>query len=246
MPAGHPGRLLPGVPIRGGLVSRLIDAFRGRRAAESHSFALEGNGLVLRLWDEELVEQMAAWTLHGFPYHAFDLGYLRDPGRARAALDRMRQARPHLHLVATDRNVAVGRVSVNLEDVAGLYLWSVHVPPEHEGKGVCRRMLATLIPWLEVQYPGRQVVLTSNAFAERAHRAYLALGFRQTDTRWQYDRELATALDTCTPEQREEIAPYLRFSAGRWEVRSFVFARPAGLPIPASALARSQSRRKSP
>ena len=107
-------------------------------------------------------------------------------------------------------------------------------------------MLATLIPWLEVQHPGRQVVLTSNAFAERAHRAYRALGFQQTGTRWQYDRELAMGLATCTPEQREEIAPYLRFSAGRWEVRSFVFARPAGLPVSSLDLARSQSRRTSP
>lgn len=227
-------------------MSRLIDAFRGRRGDGGHPFAIEGHGLVLRLWDEELVDQMAAWTLHGFPYHAFDLDYLRDPDRARAALERMRQPRPHIHLVATERGMAVGRVSVNLEDVAGLYLWSVHVPPEHEGKGVCRRMLATLIPWLEVQHPGRQVVLTSNAFAERAHRAYRALGFQQTGTRWQYDRELAMGLTTCTPEQREEIAPYLRFSAGRWEVRSFVFARPAGLPVSSLDLARSQSRRTSP
>ncbi|MCA9829378.1 MAG: GNAT family N-acetyltransferase [Dehalococcoidia bacterium] len=219
-------------------MSRLIDAFRGRRGSLGDPFALEGHGLVLRLWDEELLAQMAAWSLHGFPYHAFDLEYLRDPARARPALDRMLQQKPHIHLVATEDGNAVGRVSVNLEDVAGLYLWSVHVPPEHEGKGVCRRMLATLIPWLELNHPGRQVVLTSNAFAERAHRAYLSLGFKQTDSRWQYDRELAAGLETCTPEQREIVAPYLRFSAGRWEVRSFVFARPSGLPIASDAIRR--------
>ena len=58
---------------------------------------IEGYGLVLRPWDAGLVRQMAAWGQRGFPYSAFDLGYLRQPVRAAAMLDRMREEGPHRH-----------------------------------------------------------------------------------------------------------------------------------------------------
>ena len=35
-----------------------------------------GLGLELRPWDRGLVEQMARWGAHGFPYSAFDLQFL--------------------------------------------------------------------------------------------------------------------------------------------------------------------------
>ncbi|MDW8046459.1 MAG: GNAT family N-acetyltransferase [Chloroflexota bacterium] len=197
----------------------------------SYPPALEGEGLVLRPWDEELVAQMARWGERGFPYHAFDLGHLRDPEAARAALERARAPRPHRHFVACEGGVAVGRVSVNFEDPAGLYLWSVHVPPEHEGRGVCRRMLAVLLRWLEAEVPGRSFVLTTNSFAERAHRAYQALGFTVEGERWQYDPDLAAGLWRATPEQREALRGHLRFENGRWEVRVFVMRRLPGAPM---------------
>src|SRR6185503_12846802 len=110
---------------------------------------IEAYGLALRPWDEQLVRRAAAWGERGFPYHAFDLGHLGDPLRARAHLARMLDDGPHRHFVACEGGEAVGRVSVNLRDLTGLYIWSVHVPPEHEGRGVCRRMLAGLMEWLE-------------------------------------------------------------------------------------------------
>jgi RimJ/RimL family protein N-acetyltransferase len=205
-----------------------------------------GLGLELRPWDRGLVAQMAAWGEHGFPYSAFDLAHLADRQRAQATLERMRQRRPHLHFVACEDGVAVGRASVNLEDKAGLYLWSVHVPPEHEGRGICRRMLAVFMRWLEAEYPGRDFVLTSNTFATRAHRAYEALGFAIVETRWQYDRELASELLKRPPEDRTAIAEHIRWFSGRWEVRAHVFARKAGTPLPWPELQPRQLARSTP
>lgn len=192
---------------------------------------IEGEGLILRPWDEELVAQMARWGERGFPYHAFDLGHLRDPQAARTALEWARAPRPHRHFVACEGSTAVGRVSVNLEDPAGLYLWSVHVPPEHEGRGVCRRMLAVLMRWLEKELPGRSFVLTTNSFAARAQRAYRALGFVVESERWQFDPDLAAGMARATREQRAPLEGHVRFADGRWEVRVFVMRRVPGTPI---------------
>jgi RimJ/RimL family protein N-acetyltransferase len=190
-----------------------------------------GNGLVLRPWDRGLVRQMGDWGQRGFPYHAFDLGYLRDPERAAATLAWTREPGPQRHFVAVEGETAVGRVAVNLRDVSGLYIWGVHVPPEHEGRGVCRRMLAALMDWLEPSYPGRPFVLSSNTFAEHAHRAYFALGFEVVETRWHYDRELADMLWRAGAEGRRPIAQHIRFHGGRWEVRTHVLRRNSGIPI---------------
>lgn len=192
---------------------------------------IEGYGLTLRPWDEDLVRQMAAWGERGFPYHAFDLGYLRDPARAASALAGTRENGPHRHFIACEGETAIGRVSVNLRDESGLYLWSVHVPPEHEGRGVCRRMLAALMDWLENRYPASDFVLTTNTFADHAHRAYEALGFTIWETRWHYDREIADMLWKVTPAVREPIAKHIRFQSGRWEVRTHVMRRPRGSPM---------------
>ncbi|MCC6381220.1 MAG: GNAT family N-acetyltransferase [Dehalococcoidia bacterium] len=192
---------------------------------------IRGAGLELRPWDADLVRQMATWGERGFPYHAFDLGYLKDPRRASAGLARTREDGPHRHFVACEEGVAVGRVSVNLRDEAGLYLWSVHVPPEHEGRGVCRRMLATLMTWLEEQYPRSDFVLTTNTFATHAHRAYRALGFATSETRWHFDRDIAEELWRAPSAAREEIAPHVRFHNGRWEVRVFIMRRRRGTPM---------------
>jgi len=192
---------------------------------------IPGPGLELRPWDEELVTKMARWGERGFPYHAFDLGYLRDPLRARAELRRAREPGPHRHFIAVENGEPVGRVSVNLRDDSGLYLWSVHVPPEHEGRGVCRRMLGTLMTWLEREHPGHDFVLTTNAFAEHAHRAYKALGFRIVESRWHFDREIAQQLWRVPAEQREPIGPHTRFHNGRWEVQVYVMERKRGAPM---------------
>ena len=120
---------------------------------------------------------------------------------------------------------------MNLRDESGLYLWSVHVPPEHEGRGVCRRMLAALMLWLESEYPGQDFVLSSNTFAERAHHAYQSLGFEVVETRWHFDREIAEQLWKVPPSVREPIARHLRFQNGRWEVRTHVMARRRGTPM---------------
>ncbi len=190
--------------------------------------AIAGDGLELRPWDQALVVQLAQWGERGFPYHAFDLGHLRDPVRARSALARAKEAGPHRHFVACEGATAVGRVSVNLHDRAGLYLWSVHVPPEHEGRGVCRRMLTALLEWLTAEYPGPNFVLTTNTFAERAHRAYQSLGFQVAETRWHFDRPLAERLWRATHEERKAIEGHLRFQNGRWEVRTHLMVRPQG------------------
>jgi RimJ/RimL family protein N-acetyltransferase len=201
---------------------------------------IEGYGLLLRPWDRELVSQVATWSERGFPYHPFDLGYLRERARAEAHLARCHADGPHRHFVACEGGVAVGRVSVNLRDQSGLYLWSVHVPPEHAGRGVCRRMLAALMEWLEGEYATLDFVLTSNTFAEQAHRAYTALGFRVSETRWHFDREIAEQLWKVSPREREPISHHIRFQNGRWEVQTHVFKRPRGTPMetgsPASVL----------
>ena len=186
---------------------------------------IAGEGLELRPWDEDLLPQLAAWSERGFPYHAFDLGHLRDPMRARAELRRARAAGPHRHFVACEGETAVGRVSVNLRDRAGLYIWGVHVPPEHEGRGVCRRMMTALIDWLDAEHPGPDLVLTVNAYAERACRAYAALGFRVTETRWHYDRTLAERLWRVPRDRRQAIKEHLRFHNSRWEVRIHLMKR---------------------
>jgi RimJ/RimL family protein N-acetyltransferase len=200
-------------------------------APARHVPVLEGEGLVLRPWDSDLVRQMAAWGEYGFPYHAFDLGHLRDAGRAEAALADHTAPGRHRHYVAVEGGVAVGRCSVNLEDEAGLYLWAVHVPPERQGRGIARRMLAVLIGGLEREFPGRDFVLTSNTFAAHAHRAYLALGFRIAETRWHLDREIADRLWRVTPAERDPIARHIRFHDGRWQVRAHVFRRTPGAPM---------------
>ena len=196
--------------------------------------AIHGDGLVLRPWNWELLQQLAAWGERGFPYHAFDLGHLRDPERALQELEERQREGHHLHFIACEGGVAVGRVSVNLKDPAGLYLWGVHVAPEHEGRGVCRRMLAALIGWLEEEYPGKQVVLTTNTFAEHAHRAYRAVGFEVLETRWHYDADIAAKLWRVSPEEREPLAEHIRFHNGRWEVRTYLMGRSQGARMSSS------------
>jgi RimJ/RimL family protein N-acetyltransferase len=192
---------------------------------------VEGHGLVLRGWDDDLVPQLAAWGHRGFPYHAFDLAPLNDPFRRASVLSRYRELTQHRHYVACEEGIAVGRVSVNLNDATGLYFWSVHVPPEHEGRGVCRRMLATLIHSLEAEFPGRDFALTTNSFATTAHRAYRALGFQTEETRWHYDREIAEQLWRVSSEVREPISSHIRFHNGRWEVRVYTMKRRSGSPL---------------
>ncbi len=197
------------------------------------SFApIEGFGLELRPWDEGLVRQMAGWDERGFPFHAFDMGHLKDPARAAAALKFAHEPGPHRHYIACEDGVAVGRGSVNLQDQSGLYLWAVHVPPEHEGRGVCRRMLAALMTGLEGERPhGPDFVLSSNTFAEHAHRAYFALGFEVVETRWHFDKEIAERLWRVEPSAREPISRHIRFNAGRWQVRTHVMKRRRGSPM---------------
>jgi RimJ/RimL family protein N-acetyltransferase len=195
---------------------------------------IEGDGLVLRPWDAFLVEQMANWGERGFPYHAFDMGHLRDPARASHALMSAYEEGPHRHFIACEGDTAVGRVSVNLRDVSGLYIWGVHVPPEHEGRAVCRRMLAALMEWLERELPARDFVLSSNTFAAHAHRAYYALGFEVIETRWHFDREIAEMLWKVPPNTREPISRHIRFHNGRWEVRTNVLRRPRGASMDTS------------
>ncbi len=189
---------------------------------------IRGEGLELRPWDGELAEQMAGWSLHGFPYHAFDLGHLRDAAARANAVVACQDDTRHMHFVAVEDGVAVGRVSVNPKDISGSYLWSVHVPPEHEGKGVCRRMLAVLMEWLEIHHPRQSFLLTSNAFNHHAHRAYEALGFRISESRWHFDRQISEVLWKVTPKEREPIQRYLRFQSGRWQVKTHIFRREPG------------------
>jgi ribosomal protein S18 acetylase RimI-like enzyme len=193
--------------------------------------AISGEGLELRPWDEDLASQMAEWGIRGFPYQAFDLGHLKDPAKRAAAIHGCREDTTHRHFVAVEDGVAVGRVSVNTRDPAGCYLWAVHVPPEHEGKAVCRRMLGILMRHLEATDPRVSFLLTSNAFNEHAHRAYRALGFEITETRWHYDREIAAHLWKVTPREREPLQRHLRFQNGRWQVRTHIFRRAPGTPM---------------
>lgn len=187
---------------------------------------IEGDGLVLVPWNAELVAQMSAWQDRGFPYHAFDTSYLRDPARAQAALSRHRSPGPHRHFIACEGEIAVGRISVNLRDQSGMYFWGIHVPEEHGRRGVCRRMLRALVEWLEVQYPnGPGFVLSTNAFATHAHRAYRAVGFEVAETRWHYDKQLADELWRVPTEQRAPIAPFTRFHQGQWQVRIHIMRR---------------------
>lgn len=197
----------------------------------AHPGELRGDGLVLRPWDADLIRQAGHWGVRGFPYHAFDLAHLQTPEGAAAMLQSVREPGPHRHFVAVEDGTAVGRVAVNLRDPAGLYIWGVHVPPEHEGRAVCRRMLATLMRWLEPVYPGRPFVLNTTAFAEHAHRAYYALGFELAATYWHFDRELAEQLWRVPQEQRKLISPFLRFYGGRWEVRTYTLVREPGSPM---------------
>lgn len=204
---------------------------------------IQGAGLVLRPWTADLVAQLAVWGEYGFPFHSFDLGYLRDPARARDTLAWAQGPGPHRHFIACEGDTAVGRVSVNLRDEAGLYLWAVHVPPEHQGRGVCRRMLAALLGWLEARYPhGTGFVLSTNAFAEHAHRAYRAIGFEVAETRWHFDRQLAEELWKATPAQREPISRHIRFYNGRWEVRIHLMRRPFGAGSPGGGATSAPAR----
>lgn len=196
-----------------------------------------GFGLELRPWETALARQVANWGVRGFPYHAFDMAGLRERGEIARTLLRLRQTASQRHIIACEGGFAVGRVSVNLEDTAGLYLWSVHVPPEHEGRAVCRRMLAALMTWMEANLPNRDFVLISNSFATHAHRAYEALGFRITETRWQFDRDVSNVLWR-EPERRGELATHVRFSNGRWETRGYLFRRKPGAPMVTALTAR--------
>ena len=192
---------------------------------------LEGNGLELRRWSADLIAQMGAWGERGFPYQMFDLGYLRDPERAKAALEWSTSETRHRHFVAVEQGKAVGRCSVNLEDENGLYIWAVHVPPEHEGRGVARRMLATLMTWLEAVAPGYDFILTTNTFAEHAHRAYFALGFSAVETLWVADDGISQEMWKVPLEQRRQVMDHIRFHDGAWQVRQHLMQRRAGSPM---------------
>lgn len=199
---------------------------------------LPGDDLVLRPWNDVLLRQVAAWSERGFPYHAFDMGKLKAPAEAARMLAFAHQPGPHRHFIAVEDGIAVGRLSVNLRDEAGLYIWGVHVPEEYGRRGVCRRMLAALVRWLETAYPRPEgFILSSNAFATHAHRAYRAVGFDTTDTRWHFDREIADGLTAATPEQRAIVNPYIRYDRGRWEVSIHVMRRPLHWrqPVPPEA-----------
>ena len=207
---------------------------------------ITGEGITLLPWDEELMRQMAAWREHGFPYHAFDLSHLSDPAQAAAMLARTREEGRQRYFVACEGDRAVGRVAVNLRDASGLYLWGVHVPPEHQGRGVARRMLSAMMGWLEEEHPGPDFTLTSNGYAERAHRTYRALGFKVVETRWHYDREVAERLWRVSPRERDVVAQHIRFQGGRWQVRAHIFSRPQGVRAAegdAQALAAQGERR---
>jgi hypothetical protein len=92
-------------------------------------------------------------------------------------------------------------------------------------------MIAALISWLEVEVPGVPFVLTTNTFAEHAHRAYAALGFSVMDTRWQFDQEIAREMWKRPEEAHRSLAGHVRFQNGRWEVRAYVMSRQPGAPM---------------
>lgn len=204
---------------------------QGVAVAVIESPVISGFGLELRQWDEALVTQMAAWGVRGFPYQAFDLGHLTDRKRASASLASVRNSTQHRHFVACEEGVAVGRLSLNMRDPAGLYIWSVHVPPEHEGRGIARRMVALLMDSLETVAPGPDFVLATHTFAERAHRTYYALGFEIAETKWTFDLEIARDLWTVAHELREPLTEHVRFRNGRWEVRTHIMRRPQRTPF---------------
>jgi len=210
-------------------ITRLL---RGVPASSEQSPVVSGFGLELRQWDESLVRQMADWGVRGFPYQAFDLNHLRDRKRASVALAGVRNNTQHRHFVACEGGVAVGRVSLNLKDPAGLYIWSVHVPPEHEGRGVARRMVALLMESLESLDPaGPDFVLATHTFAVRAHRTYFALGFSIAETKWTFDSEIARDLWTADHDLREPLTDHVRFRNGRWEVHTHIMRRAHGTPF---------------
>lgn len=207
-----------------------------RRTASAYPAEIPGDGLVLCPWDRDLLRQVANWSERGFPYHAFDMGRLRDPVEAETMLRQTAEMGPHRHFIAVEDGVAVGRLAVNLRDEAGFYIWGVHVPEEHGRRGICRRMVDALVRWLEAQYPaGPAFLLSTNAFAVHAHRAYRAAGFTIAETRWYFDRELAQSLWKVTPELRASIAEHIRFHHGRWEVRVHIMRRQRGWQPPSSA-----------
>ena len=184
--------------------------------------AIKGAGLELRPWDRGLVKQLAAWGEHGFPYGAFDLGYLRDPKEAENALNFAIKGTKHLHFIACEDSLAVGRVSVNLQDPAGLYIWSVHVPPEHTRRRVAYRMLNVLIRWLVEKYPTKEIVLTVNAFAQHAYNLYLSLGFEMRDTLWRFDPKLNEEIKQASSDRRSVLKNRIRFINNRWEVMTYL------------------------
>ena len=159
------------------------------------------------------------------------MGHLRDPERASEAVARAHREGPHRYFAATEDGVAVGRVCVNIRDAAGLYLWSVHVPPEHEGRGIGRRMVATLIEWLEEEYPGSEFALTANSFAGKAHSVYRSLGFTVAEIRWHYDRDISELLWKTDSERRKQVLGHIRHFAGQWQVRTYLMKRRPGTPM---------------
>lgn len=183
---------------------------------------IKGEGLELCVWDRQLLEQLASWGERGFPYGAFDLGYLRNRKEAEVALNFVLNGTKHLHFIACEDSVAVGRVSVNLEDPAGLYIWAVHVPPEHARRRVAYRMLTVLIKWLEGKYPNQEIVLTVNAFANHAHRLYLLLGFNVRDTLWRFDPRLNEEIYQVSVNRRRVLEDTVRFVNNRWEVMTYL------------------------
>ena len=183
---------------------------------------IKGEGLELCVWDRQLLEQLASWGERGFPYGAFDLGYLRNRKEAEVALNFVLNGTKHLHFIACEDSVAVGRVSVNLEDPAGLYIWSVHVPPEHARRRVAYRMLTVLIKWLEEKYPNQEIVLTVNAFANHARRLYLSLGFNVRDTLWRFDPKLNEEIYQVSVNRRRVLEDTVRFVNNRWEVMTYL------------------------
>lgn len=188
---------------------------------------LPGEGLELRPWDAGVLREMAAWGERGFPFTAFDMGYLKDPARMADFAGWLEREERHLHFAACEDGRAVGRVSVNMRDPAGIYIWGVHVPPEHEGRGVCTRMLSALLAWLDERDGCGELVLSVNTFAHNARRIYERLGFHPAETRWLYDAVLDADLRRVSPGPRGPVEGHVRFRNGRWEVRTNLMRRPA-------------------
>ncbi len=193
---------------------------------EPEAPVIMGHGLQVRLWDGDLLLQMSAWGERGFPFSAFDMGFLKEPARMAEFTGWLGRDNRHLHLAAIEADRAVGRVSVNFRDPAGIYIWGVHVPPEYEGRGVCTRMLQALLGWLDTRDCG-ELVLSVNSFAHGARRIYERLGFAPVETRWQFDPALDADLRRLPPGQHGPVEGHVRFSLGRWEVRTFLMRRPA-------------------